>query len=463
MEGMTDGASLKERELAVALRNLQRAGWGFQTLGEDQADGVWVDAAGAYRFLLDERRSIGAAEGEVLRIIDPRGEKTSTVSAVDEAASLDYFGATGDPHSLKFPALAKKLQELAATGLQTEGDNARTPGIWGAYVALTRGERAVFKIEGVVFGEVRGGQPGDLERAADPLADLLALYRGKLLPVAAAGRLRRFRLGNVLETLRWDVPGVGLEERCDAYLRLLDAVSRGPDAHSIDIAEQAVATARAYGSILELDIGGTVFWEAVATMEALVAVVGADRAKEPLHFMYREVGRKTPFREAREEHEQVFRRVLACGLDPHDAISTTQQIVMRPWDEPLEERVQLFEALAELSHSQPGYARVLHDFETVLRYRSRKRALSDAARSYLAIFRALVSAQKGEETALTYAFLHEGVRRGHLDEKHASAGFDDLIEGLADRFVELFGHSGDAAEARRRLLYMGPGETGRKA
>lgn len=457
LDGKTDGASLKERELAVALRNLQRAGWTFQTVASQQSEGVWVDGATVYRFLLDEKRVVDTTQGDRVRLFDPRSERNYTASGIDEVAAIDYFFGTGDPASLRHAALAKRLQALTASGLVCEGDDANLPGLWGAYVAMVRGERAVLKIEGVIFGEIRGTRPADVDQAIAPLNELIAIYRNKLMPEATAGRLRQFRLGSVLQTLSWDVPQVTTEQRADAYLRLLTAVCRGPEAHA-DLAEQTIFAARAYEAILELDLGGGGFWEAVATMETLVGSVGSERAKEPLHVLYRETGMSSHFAEARQEREQVFRRVLACGLDPHDAIAATQQIVVRAWDEPLETRVQLFEALADMAHDQPGYTRVLHDFGTVVRYRSTKQLLEDAARPYLAIFEVLATQHRAEDAAPTFALLHEGVRLGHLDATHASPGFKDVVDGLAHRFVELFKYSGDVAEARQRLLHWAPGK-----
>jgi hypothetical protein len=178
-------------------------------------------------------------------------------------------------------------------------------------------------------------------------------------------------------------------------------------------------------------------------MQSLIHAVGSTHAREPLQFLYREAAR-SPFPEARREREEVFRRVLACGVGPDDAIEVTREVVARAWDEPLEARIQLFEALSELAADEPGYDAVMDDYETVLRYRSTTETLEEAARPYLAIFEALAARASARETAPTWAFLHEGQRLGHLEGG---------LETLAERFVALLAQTDHVPEARLRLMH----------
>lgn len=446
MEGRTDGASLKERELAIALRNLQNAGWMFLIVHEDgKADTTPIDAAAAYRYVIDEKRMAVDRTDESLRAVDPRA-RAFAVSNADQLASLDYFHGTGAPTSLRNAPLAKKLQALAASGLLAEGEDAAATGTWGAYVSLVRGGRASLRIEGVEFGEIRGTQPSDVDAAAAPLHELLAIHRDVLVPEAQSGRLHQGSLGQVLQALHYDVPEVTLAERTEAFLRLAEALP--PTSSDRDDAAARTSSATGvYEAVLELDVGGEAFWDAVATVETLLGVVGPEQAREPLQYLYREVARSTPFPEARREREEAFRRIIGCGLDPHTAIEITQQVVARPWDEELETRLQLFEALVELGAPQSGYTAIMTDFETVLRFRSSRETLEDAARPYLAIFETLAAQRCAEETARTWAFLHEALRTGHLESE------DGSLHDLADRFVALFSQVGNVQEARQRLLH----------
>lgn len=441
MEGRTDGASLKERELAIALRNLQNAGWMFLLLREG-ADTLPLEAAGTYRHVLDDKRT---REGETLQAVDPKA-RAFRVTSGEQLASLDYFHGTGAPASLKNPALAKRLQALAASGLLAEGDDPAVPGTWGAYVALMRGERAALRIEGVEFGEIRGTSPADVDAASRSLTELLAIHRDILVPEAQAGHLELAGLGSVLQALHWEVPDVPLPQRTQAFLRLAEALPEAPDGTPAAGWRTSSATLM-YEAIIELDVGGEAFCDAVTTMETLIGVVGPEQAREPLQFLYREAARSSPFSEARREREEAFRRVIAHSVAPGAAIEIVQQIVARPWDEDLETRLQLFEALAEMAEPQPGYGGIMTDFETVLRFRSTQESLEDAARPYLAIFDVLASRRCAEEAAPTWAFLHEGLRYGHLESD------DGSLHDLADRFVALFTQVGNVQEARQRLLH----------
>ncbi|NDD29428.1 MAG: hypothetical protein EB084_14300, partial [Proteobacteria bacterium] len=445
MEGRTDGASLKERELAIALRNLQAAGWMFVLVRGEAEEMTPLEAAGAYRALLDEKRASASRGLERVRAVDPKANAFD-VEAADQMASLDYFHGTGAPASLKNAALAKKLQSLAASGIESAGGDVLTPGTWGAYVALTRGERAFLRIEGVDLGEVCGTHPDDIDAAAAPCLPLLDLLTRTLVPASRKGQLDRGSLGGVLNALHYEVPEVTLEERSDAFLRLAEAVAAHGDGGG-SAAERTARVIAVYEAVLELDVGGDAFFDAVATMETLVGVVGPEKAREPLQLLYREAGRSSPFPEARREREEVFRRVVAWGVEPARAVEITQQIVARAHDEELEIRVQLFEALSELLEHQPAYAGIMNDYQTVLRYRSSEESLEDAARPYLAIFEALAGRGLADQTATTWAFLHEGLRHGHLESG------DGALQTLADRFVSLFTQVRNVREACQRLLH----------
>ena len=144
--------------------------------------------------------------------------------------------------------------------------------------------------------------------------------------------------------------------------------------------------------------------------------------------------------------------VSAAGLgllvqrDFNIALAERQEILESAKTQ-LEIRVQLFEALSELLEHQPAYAGIMNDYQTVLRYRSSEESLEDAARPYLAIFEALAGRGLADQTATTWAFLHEGLRHGHLE------GGDGALQTLADRFVSLFTQVRNVREACQRLLH----------
>ncbi len=457
MEGRTDGASLKERELAIALRNLQRTGWTFQLVpraseGFLQPDASFsterdVDGAGAYRFLLDERRDPDPIEGDRMRLVNARGT-VHELSAPDEVASLDFFYGSGDPGSLKNPALARALMAVGARGLGVESDDPRLGGAWGAYVALMRGERALLTIEGVVFAEFGGTTPTLLDAAAAPLDDLLAVAKELVEGEVASGTLPRNRVGHVLRAVRDEVAGVRLRDRVGAWQRLAYAVRGTVTPESpispTDLLLQSVA---AYEAIVELDLDAASFYDALDTMEALLRTVGTDSARDALHALHHELARVTPFIEVRREHTLVFRRLLARGLDPRAAAAVAPRVVMRSWDEPLEPRIDLFERLLKAARVQPGYD-VRSDFEALLRYAGFDVPLAQSARSFLSLFEALADRGQAQEASPTLGFLHEGLRLGRF----ANNG-GDVIEALIARYVSLLETAIDAHEARLRLLH----------
>ncbi|MCA9794183.1 MAG: hypothetical protein KC910_20385 [Candidatus Eremiobacteraeota bacterium] len=191
-----DPPSDADARLGRALGNLDRAGWRFMSIRNDEGFVQPLDAAEAYQYLTGQRNT-NLRSGDRLLLLKPEHQDFSNpktyfhVVDKEEVGAVDFFRATGDPEVVARPELARQLKTLEGFEVGMRSTSKRYPfhrGALQAYLGYCRESAAEFSYGGTPLG------PGPLK--ADQLDQLGPLGQLEQMdPVARKDFLTNLLLG----------------------------------------------------------------------------------------------------------------------------------------------------------------------------------------------------------------------------------------------------------------------------
>ncbi|MGE0493796.1 MAG: hypothetical protein AB7S38_31590 [Vulcanimicrobiota bacterium] len=213
-----------EGRLGRALGNLDRAGWRFMSIRNDEGFVQPLDAGQAYQYLTGKRNT-NLRSGDRLLLLKPEHQDFSNPKTYfhvvdhEEVGAVDFFRGTGDPEVVARPELARQLKTLEGFEVGMRSASKRYPfhrGALQAYLGFCRESAAEFSYGGNPLG------PGPLQ--ANQLDELGALGQLEHMePLARKEFLTNLLLGANPKQALASLQPVALEQ-FDTHL-VIDGIS----------------------------------------------------------------------------------------------------------------------------------------------------------------------------------------------------------------------------------------------